>query len=214
MAVMDLNEALGRKRQQNHKTDYEWQVILPNLDDNLNPNSVANKPIYINEFNLAGGIRELSSAAGRLFQGVANFINEDREGYGISDRVYRIDTPYDVYETKKNLSGATFWYSATHSDIGNITMAIDEMDDCGTMKYIKAWMSLLSNPDGTHNPPAIYKRNILFYQLNRSGDEIFKSTYVNYFPTEITPVSWSYDGNSVLQYNVSFTGDSVKHEKL
>lgn len=211
MALFTIDDAISRKVQQNHKTDYEWFVELPDLD--------------IGAFDKAGVSFKTSGllgAAGSLLSSLVSGVGEtvaivpsnDRTPQEIvSHRVYSITTPYTTFESNKNTDKGSFWYSAMHSDIGNLTLVIDEMEDCNTLQYINDWMDLLKNEDGTHNLPWEYKRNIIFYQLNRKKDEIHKSVYTGYYPVEISPVSWSYDGTSVLQYSVTFTGDSVTHEK-
>lgn len=177
-------DSLAKKNEQNHKSDYEWYVELPILS--IFPVGVTPPT------------------------GTVGFVPPN----DISHRVYSIDTPYDSFDTNKNTDMASFWYSAMHSDIGNVTMRIDEMEDGQTLRYISNWQSLIKNSDGTNNVPAVYKKDITIYQLNKAEEEIIKSVYRGYFPTEIAPTSWSYDGASVLQYAVTFTGDSVAHEKL
>lgn len=205
MALFTVADAIARKVEQNHKTDYEWFVELPDLDlGSINSASLAYKK--------SGGF--FSGVGNAILAGAAAVGESSTDQSLISHRVYGIDTPYDGIETSKNTEKASFWYSAMQSDIGNVTLRLDEMEDCMTLQYINDWFALLSNDDGTRNPPVNYKRNITFYQLNRKKDEIHKSVYIGYFPVEVSPISWSYDGSSVLQYSLVLTGDSVTHEKL
>lgn len=185
MTTRVIFDSLAKKNEQNHKSDYEWYVELPILS--IFPVGVTQPPIDI-----------------------TSLVSPTE----ISHRVYSIDTPYDSFDTNKNTDKGSFWYSAMHSDIGNVSIRVDEMEDGQTLRYITNWQSLIRNSDGTHNVPAVYKKDITIYQLNKAEEEIIKSVYRGYFPTEVTPTSWSYDGSSVLQYAVTFTGDSVTHEKL
>jgi len=129
----------------------------------------------------------------------------------INHRVYAVDTPFASYDTQKNTDGSKFMYTSMHNDIGTLNMRIDEYEDGLTLKYLLGWQKLMKTSDGFANPPVMYKGKIRVIRLTSIDSDIHVHDYINYFPNEISPSSYSYDSSAVMQYNVTFTGDDVKH---
>lgn len=178
-----IAEAISRKGEQNPQFEYMFRVELP---------SINNIPPQAMEANwLLGSGQDKSSL--------------------ISHRVYGVNVPFTSYETIKHTDKDSFWYSAGGSDIGNISMRVDEYEDGETLKYFLTWQSLIGNGDGTHNPPAIYKRDIVLFKLAASGEDIHAHRYIGYYPINIGEASHSNDSSSILQYNISLSGDTVEH---
>lgn len=129
----------------------------------------------------------------------------------ISHRVTSFDAPMPSIESKKNTHGSTFVYTASNNDIGNVTIKIDEMEDGLTLEYLTQWMSMVTRDDGFYNPPAFYKRDLKIIRMTSTELDIHVSTYHGYYPIEISPIGYSYESNGILQYSVTFSGDSVSH---
>lgn len=70
----------------------------------------------------------------------------------------------------------------------------------------------MNNPNGTRNPPVVYKKPIVFWRMSTMKLELHKSTYLRYFPNEISPLQNSMEGQGITQFSVTLTGDDVRHE--
>lgn len=130
----------------------------------------------------------------------------------INHRIFSINAPNPIYDTTKTQTKNTYWYSASNKDIGQITITFDEFEDALTLKYINAWLSLIENPDGTYNAPAAYKRSIKLIRYSGTKHELSVITYRGCFPTGISETTYSHEGSSILQYNVSFACDGVSYD--
>lgn len=130
-------------------------------------------------------------------------------GPEINHRVYSVNTPFRTIEPFKNTVAGHFFYTAGHGDIGGLSARIEEMADGLTFSYLMDWQKRVRNPDGTYNPPATYLRNIVVVSLDAAGRDLKKITYKHCFPSEITPVSWSYDNSNIQGYEVTFTGSDI-----
>lgn len=175
-----IGDALARKKTQLPQYDYLFRVDLPHIYSNA---------VTVGDSGITAN----------------TILSTD-----INHRVYSVDAPFSEFESMKNTEGATFWYSTDRSDIGTITMRMDEYEDGKTLEYLLAWQALFGDERG-RNPPAIYKRDIRIVRLNSTLQDVHYHDYKGYFPTQIAPVSWNYDSNATLQYNVTFTGDDVEH---
>ena len=177
-----IGDVLARKNEQLPQFDYLFRVDLPDI-------------------NPAGFSVEFPSpGSSRGFQGAAD----------ISHRVYGVNAPLTEYETKKNTARSTFMYTASNSDIGSISIRLDEYEDGKSLEYLLAWQDLFGDDTG-NNPPAVYKGNIRVIRMSSTLSDVHVHYYTGYFPNAISPMAFSYDNNGVLQYEVTFTGDSVTH---
>ena len=180
-----IGDALVRKNNQLPQYEYLFRVELPNIySTGLQPGTLAQSP-------------ETAMTQ--------NIFTTD-----LNHRVYSVDAPYVEYESGKHTLGDSFWYSASNSDIGAVNMRIDEYEDGKTLEYLLAWQRMLGDSLG-RNPPAVYKGNIKIVRLSSSLEDIHVHNYLGYFPTQISPSSYSYESNGTMQYSVAFTGDDVEH---
>ncbi len=187
-----IADAIEQKKKQLPQFDYMWRVVLPEL-----------------------GTAGFKDHTGSLKQNVANAaINalvKQKQVQGISHRVFSIDIPYTTWETVKNTFGQKFFYTAGNHDIGTVSLKIDEYEDGDSLRYFLDWQQMMLNSDGSHNPPAFYKKDFVFIKMSASGLDLHTTIYRDCFPTEISPSSFSYDSNGITQYSVTLTGDSVEH---
>lgn len=160
---------------------------------------------------LGGGLNSSSSGFLRSSTAVASVLKNRSNGSALSHRVFSVDMPYQSFETNKNTFGSTFFYTAANNEVGTLSIKLDEYEDGDSLRYIEAWRNLICNPDGSYNPPAVYKRDIKFIKMSSTGADLHITIYKNCFPNEIAPSSFSYDSNTITQYSVTFTGDSVEH---
>ena len=172
----------------------------------------SNIPGYnaVEEF-LGGGLSSSSSGILRSSAAVASVLKSRSSGSILSHRVFSVDMPYQSFEINKNTFGSTFFYTAANNEVGSMGIKIDEYEDGDSLRYVEAWRNLICNPDGSYNPPAVYKRDIKFIKMSSTGADLHITIYKNCFPNEISPSSFSYDSNTITQYSVTFTGDSVEH---
>lgn len=217
-----IAQAVIRKKQQLPQYEYLWRVDMPSLgstggDQSFDFGGLASSSLPVRQLgeqppnNLP--VRQLGEQAASIlgsFQQTSQITGTDADE--ISHRVVSIDAPMPSYESKKNTAGASFVYTASNNDIGNISFKIDEMEDGLTLEYLTKWQSMISNDDGSYNPPAFYKRDIKIIRMTSTELDIHVTTYHGYFPTEISPIGYSYEGNGIMQYNVTLTGDSVSHQ--
>lgn len=193
-----LAEALAKKYEQAPQLAYMWRVELPVLSQYTDPsggalNAYVNRFVYPQNKSLTSKIAGLSGAS------------------TVSHRVYEFSGPFTSYDTEKRAYAGTFTYAASHSEIGTISIVVDEYEDGATLEYFNTWMKLITNPDNSKNPPAFYKRNIKYVKLTSMQTDIHISEYSGCFPTEIAPLGNSYENNGVMQYNITITCDNVKH---
>lgn len=182
--MSDILTAIERKKNQNPQMDYMWRMELPSLVQG------ANSPYP-----------EITACSQR----------NGTEIDDLSNRVTSIEAPMPSFETKKNTSGASFFFTATNNEIGNISIKIDEMEDGLTLDYFNCWKSSIVNEDGLYYPPVAYKKTIKVVRLSTTGEDIHYTRYIGCFPTGVSPINYSYESSGIMQYNVTFTGDRVEH---
>lgn len=173
---------------------------------------ISNIPGYntVTEF-FSGKSNSTASGVLRSSSAVESVLKSRSSGSSLSHRVFSVDMPYQSFETIKNTYGSSFFFTAGNNEVGSLSLKLDEYEDGDSLRYIEAWRNLICNPDGSYNPPAIYKRNIRLIKMSSSGADLHVTTYKNCFPSEISPSTFSYDSNTITQYSVTFTGDSVEH---
>lgn len=171
--------------------NYLWYAVLPDLTSGLNNVSAT----------YGDGVE---SAVDLFYEGAIN--------HKLSTRIVNISTPFSTVETDKETDGNSFWYFAKSNDIGTINFEMYEYEDGLTLQYIQAWQNLMFNSNGTYNAPAIYKRDLKMYRLGSNKDELIQHTYKNYFISGVADIANDYEGNDIVKYAVSLTGDSVEHE--
>jgi hypothetical protein len=193
-----ISDSLARKAEQNPQMDYMWRVQMPSIDTITDSSGGNDLRAYIN----------------RNKKQTSNQSSSTISAEDISFRVFQIDTPYTSFTPRKSIHGLSYRYAADHNDIGSLTVLIDEMEDGMTLAYLMAWHDLIKNSDGSRNPPGMYKKQIKLVRLSQSATDIHFSDYIGYFPTDIQPTQYNYDGSGVLQYSVTFTGDDVLHQRV
>lgn len=182
--MSEILSAVERKKNQNPQMDYMWRVELPSLVQSVN-----------------SPYPPISACSQR----------SGEEMNDLSNRVTSIEAPMPSIETKKNTVGSSFFYTATHNDIGNISIKIDEMEDGLTLDYFNCWLSSIVDDNGLYYPPVAYKKTVKIVRLSSTGEDIHYTRYNGYFPTSVSPINYSYESAGIMQYNVTFTGDSVEH---
>lgn len=194
-----IQSMLTKKMEQNPQFDFLWRVEMPEIQMEPvgQPDSrLLNDP---NSFLTQADIEE--------FTGMSDIQD-------INHRIYEFNAPYVSFDTRKSIDRGTYRYAAGHSDIGTISMTVDEMEDGLTLEYFLDWQKRIKNADGSSNPPKHYKKNIRFIRLSATKLELTYSVYKNFFPIEIQPTSNSYEGNGITQFQVTLSGDSVEHHVI
>lgn len=153
---------------------------------------------------LDSGIMKSKNAVNSLMKGKS-------KGSYLSHRVFSVDMPYQSFDILKNTYGSSYFHTASNNEVGSMNIKVDEYEDGDTLRYFEAWRALICNPDGTYNPPASYKRDIRYIKMSSSGLDLHVTIYKGCFPNEIAASSFSYDANSITQYGITLTGDSVEH---
>lgn len=190
---MSIEKAIAYKKQQLPQFEHMWRVTLPELNSK-GMNDSTGKGIL----NVIKAVRDFIFGAPDV---------ED----DVSHRVASIDFPYRSYGENRHTFGSTYFHTAGQYEIGNCTIRVDEFEDCKTLKYFTEWQDLISNPDGTYNPPVVYKRDLILTRMAASGSDLHVSIYKNCWPKEISPASFSYESGGILQYTVVLVGDYVEH---
>lgn len=151
--------------------------------------------------------------AGRSFESIgrSTSLKTERQTDMLNHRVFSIDTPYKSFEVTKHTFGQGFFYNAGTNEIGSMSMRIDEYEDGATLDYLLQWQKLIQNNDGTHNPPAAYKRDIRFIKMASSGIDLHVTVFRGCWPSEIANSSFSYDSSAISQISVTFSVDGVEH---
>lgn len=144
-------------------------------------------------------------------EGQTQFFIGQNEVDDVSTRVNSFESPNVMFETKKNMIGSSYFYTVANNDRGNISMRVDEMEDGLTMAYFELWKNSIMNERGMYYPPATYKKTIKHVRLSNTGEDIHFTRFIGFFPTSISPISYSYEGTGIVQYNISFSGDKIEH---
>ena len=168
-----------------------WRVILPNIQNSRNGIATFHPDTF----------DEIDS----LLADSPRIVSE------ISERVSDISIPFMSTDTDKAVQGNSFWYRAKSNDISTITFSILEFEDCKTIRWLNSWQSMMINPDGTYNPPRVYKNDIIFVRLSTNKQDIMISRYKDYFISEIAEQQNDYESNEIVKYTVTLTGDAVEH---
>ena len=166
---------------------YLWRVELPDL-------SIMN----------TGYVSESMNKAKDLYDGLIPPFDMEK----FNTKITEVNTPYWTIDSDKVIDGASFWYTARHNDISNVSIVIDEDQYGNTLDYFDIWKALMVNDNGTYNPPAFWKKTIKVYRLNLLKLDFQVLEYNGYFPTELSNINNGYESDGALQYSVSFTGDT------
>lgn len=209
MSNSTIKDALARKNEQSPQYDYMWRVELPSLaapiDTSLDfmDRVDTDTPPRGNLAKIASGVGEFASNLSGIATGVTTPMAD------INHRVATFDTPYFQMDTKKITDRNSYWYSASNNDIGAINITMDEFEDGATYRYLNDWKNLIVNADGTYNPPAAYKRTVKFIRMSATNLDLHVHFYEGYFISELSNIQNSYEGNGVLQYTATLTGDNI-----
>lgn len=194
--IMNFNEktaivqtALAKKKEITPHYDFMFAAQLPFLDINPPfPSGAKISPIPSSEYD-----------------------ENPYDPTEVNHRIYTINAPMPSFETIRNTGQDKPWMSAGKSEIGTMSMTIDEMIDFRTMMYFRKWQSMVRNDDGSFNVPHYYKRDIIVVYLGAAKTESHIAIYSGCFPTTIGDISHNYDTADVAQYEVTFSVDDVKH---
>lgn len=129
----------------------------------------------------------------------------------VNIRVTSVDAPMQQFETKKHAINSTFFHSASHREVGNVTVKIDEFEDHYTMKYLEDWMNSIRLPNGLYNSPANYKKNIKLIKVSNTNLDLHYTLFEGCFPTSIAPINYNYEATGIVSYHVTFAVTDVKH---
>lgn len=189
-----FRDSLDKRRNSSPARSYLWYVELPSLTE-AKPNS-ANSLTY--------------ATASRIWNESGDRNYNESEMKLLNSLVTEITTPFFNFETDKVVDGSTFWYTAKHNDIGNISITLEEQENGMVYNYLNNWRAMIVNPDGTYNPPHFWKRNIYLHRLNLAKVEFQTFKFTNYFISEVSNLANNYDSNDVVKYQASFTGDALE----
>ena len=125
---------------------------------------------------------------------------------------------YDVFYHGKSIKvAADRTYDAWETTIIN-----DE--DFGVRNTIEQWMGLLSNHElntrssfggaKKEGKNADYKTDLMVQQFNKRGSLTQKYKFTGAFPTALSTIALSWEGNAIETYTCSWTYDCWEHEDL
>ena len=193
MANFSIGDILTKKTYERPMKSYMWRVELPHLQSNLNKEGI------VWDATAAYPVHEI-------------YTRDPSVHLNVSTRVSNISIPFSSVDSEKGIQGNTFWYYAKSNDIGQISMDIYEYEDSLTHSYIDAWQKLMFNDNNTYNPPVIYKHDLKFFRMSSNKTDLIVHTYKDYFITAVNDVSNDYDANEIVKWNITLTGDAVKHQ--
>jgi len=136
------------------------------------------------------------------------------ESFNINHRITSINVPFPSFETDKEIQGNSYWYFAKSIDIGSITLEVMEYEDGKTFEYFQAWQQMIANDNGTFNSPFHYKRDIKFFRLDDQKNKLVVDVYEGYFISGMSDISNEYEGNGMVKFTITLTGDSVTHTNM
>lgn len=175
------------KDEQNPQMEYNWVIRLPDIFTN---GANVETPSSYNDPNFT-------------------MVPEQ-----IEHRIDSVTAPYNNFEAEKNTDGTSFSYTAKHGDIGQLILVVDEYEDGATVSYFTEWQRKIRNNDGSHNPPAFYKENVLLYDIDSIKLSTNSTIYQGIWPVSIEPTGRNQQGNGKIQYTITLSVDSVMHLRI
>jgi len=119
---------------------------------------------------------------------------------------------YDVFYHGKAIKVAT---DRTATDAWETTIINDE--DFGVRKSLETWMSLLGKHElntrskdltgGLEGENAGYKQDISVTQFSKNGESLQTYKFIGAFPTALSTIALSWEGNSIETYTCSWAYD-------
>lgn len=212
-----IEDALSRKESMNPQMEYMWRVQLPDIGKFLEQRNAVDKATDTLKNKASGAtgmFKVLTNPVGTLGEMVASAVFEDDvvAQAEINHRVTSFDLPFPSHEVRKIVSNNEGWKAAGNKDISSISFKIMEYEDGATMKYLDGWSKMVQRSDGTHNPPAFYKKKIRFVRLSVTGFDLHVSTCEGCFPIEVGNTNYAYDASGIVQYGVTMSVDRIVHE--
>lgn len=192
MAFIDIDSVVHAKNSNSARFSYQWVVELPSL--------VTNNDIASSALN-----RYISF----LPQAQKGLLKNSLTPVTVSNRVYSIDSPFLSYNAEEYPSQTLNWKYINEVSIPNLELSIEEYEDELTLQYISAWRSLIRNENGTMNPVGVYKKNIIQHRLDNNSRVTGSTTFVDCVPIEVSPVSYSYESDDIVEYKVTFSVDDI-----
>lgn len=186
----EFTERIYAKERQNPQMEYNWVVRLPDIYTEPTDSVSIRRPPNYEAPDFSIGVEE------------------------IEHRIDSITVPYDTFEIGKHTDGSSFWFSAQKGEVGTITLVVDEFEDGASLSFFQHWMALIRNNDGTHNPPAFYKKNIGVYDINSLKLDTHATVLGGFFPVSIEQTGRSQNAQGVMQYTVTLAGDAVNHIRI
>lgn len=178
------------KERQNPQMEYNWIMRLPDV------------------YNVPSELAAIKTPPNYRESGFTVALDQ------IEHRIDSVTLPYDTFEVGTHTLGSGLWYSAQRGTIGQLTMIVDEYEDGATLSFFTHWMNLIKNDDGTHNPPAFYKRPIILYDIDSTKYDTHSTIFGGFFPISIEQSGRSQQGQGILQYTVTLAGDGVNHIRI
>lgn len=191
-----LSESIAKKNAGRPLKTYLWRVELPQLIRNNRGT---------NEF------RAMTQAR----QKVANTSlgQNEPDTKDINHRISSISAPMESFGTDEVPENNSRWVSAQRKSINELTMEVQEYEDMKTLQYFQLWNAMIMNRDGTYNPPAFWKRNIVVYRLSAASKlAVSRHIYRESFVNSIGDIQSDYETADILKYSVSFSVDDILHD--
>ena len=185
----ELGELYRRKSVEQPLLSYNWYILLPKLHET---STLDESVVYGDGGMLAEALPSL------------------REDYNraVSTRVQSLTSPYFKVDTDKNFEQNTYWYYAKANDISSISFDVIENEDMLTLDYFTAWKNLIINSDGTNNPPAYYKKEIIVYRMNNLKSDVAVHIYSGCFVSDMADLTTDYETSDFVKYNITLSVDS------
>mgnify|MGYP001415159082 CR=1 FL=1 len=187
-----IKKAIQQRQEIPPQMDYMWRVDLPDLS------------AYMEERSSSDKVKD-----GPI---LAIFDDDFIEHSQLNHRITSFDIPTPSFEMRKVVAPGAGWKNAGMMDLAPISIKMMEFEDGSTLNYLNTWQSLMINDDGTRNMPVEYKKDIRLTRLSQSGFDIHISMCKGCFPIEVGNINYSYESNTVTQYGVTFSVDSIEHE--
>lgn len=97
-------------------------------------------------------------------------------------------------------------------NLAQIPITFYESSEYDMIRMLTDWVDSVVSPDGTYSPNKEYVRDINFFGFNGvdRSRPVITGRYLNCWPTDISPQTYSVEGNNNVRWSVQFAVEEIE----